>query len=117
MEDNYDAKTRTVYCLPGMPALPRETGTRNKVRVPSSKINLCARRASMNSDLTRRSKNSRDRRLVTYLQIPEHFPALSIRLSEVLDGIGAGKFTVMERRETYLLRESMETIKMQLWGG
>ncbi|KAH3716583.1 hypothetical protein DPMN_059307 [Dreissena polymorpha] len=79
MEDEHDTNTRTVYCLPGMPALPRETGTRNK--------------------------------------IPEHFPALSIRLSEVLDGIGAGKFTVMERRETYLLRESMETITGQLMGG
>ncbi|XP_052248711.1 uncharacterized protein LOC127856496 isoform X4 [Dreissena polymorpha] len=116
MEDNYDTNTRTVHCLPGMPALPRETGTRNKVRVPSSKLNLCARRASINSDLTRRSKNSRDRRLATYLQIPEHFPALSIRLSEALDGIGAGKFTVMERRETYLLRENIATITRQLRG-
>ncbi|XP_052245732.1 uncharacterized protein LOC127854713 [Dreissena polymorpha] len=116
MEDEHDTNKRTVSCLPGMPALPRETGTRNKVRVPSSKLNLCTRRASINSDLTRRSKNSRDRRLVTYLQIPEHFPALSIRLSEVLDGIGAGKFTVMERRETYLLRERMETIAGQLSG-
>ncbi|KAH3720914.1 hypothetical protein DPMN_063825 [Dreissena polymorpha] len=68
MEDEHDTNKRTVSCLPGMPALPRETGTRNKVRVPSSKLNLCTRRASINSDLTRRSKNSRDRRLVTYLQ-------------------------------------------------
>ncbi|KAH3716465.1 hypothetical protein DPMN_059188 [Dreissena polymorpha] len=30
MEDEHDTNTRTVYCLPGMPALPRETGTRNK---------------------------------------------------------------------------------------
>ncbi|KAH3896907.1 hypothetical protein DPMN_021091 [Dreissena polymorpha] len=49
----------------------------------------------------------------TQNKISEYFPALSIRISDVLDEIGAGKRTVMERRETYLLRERIMTIAAQ----
>ncbi|XP_052260119.1 uncharacterized protein LOC127864506 isoform X3 [Dreissena polymorpha] len=46
----------------------------------------------------------------------EHFTELSIRLSEVLDDIGAGKDTVLERRRTYLWRERMEMIDTKIGG-
>ncbi|KAH3896926.1 uncharacterized protein LOC127864485 isoform X2 [Dreissena polymorpha] len=49
----------------------------------------------------------------TQNKIPEYFPELSFRISDVLDEIGAGERTVMERRETYLLRERMMTIAGQ----
>ncbi|KAH3740311.1 hypothetical protein DPMN_047014 [Dreissena polymorpha] len=49
----------------------------------------------------------------TQNKIPEYFPALSFRISDVLDEIGAGKRTVMERRETYLLIERMLTLAGQ----
>ncbi|KAH3840718.1 hypothetical protein DPMN_114174 [Dreissena polymorpha] len=42
------------------------------------------------------------------------FLPLSIRLSDLLDEIGTGKCTVMERRDTYLQRERMMTIAGQL---
>ena len=37
-------------------------------------------------------------------------------MSDVLDDIGAGKCTVMERRKTFLRRERMQTISDQLFG-
>ncbi|KAH3896975.1 hypothetical protein DPMN_021158 [Dreissena polymorpha] len=37
-------------------------------------------------------------------------------MSKALDGIGAGKDTVLERRRTYLRRERMWTIQSQLRG-
>ncbi|XP_052260097.1 uncharacterized protein LOC127864499 isoform X2 [Dreissena polymorpha] len=49
----------------------------------------------------------------TQNKISEYFPALSFRISDVLDDIGAGKRTVMERRKSYLRRERMMTIAGQ----
>lgn len=46
--------------------------------------------------------------------MPEHFTELSIRMSEVLDDSRAGKDTVMDRRETFLLKEHMEMIGGQI---
>ncbi|KAH3740037.1 hypothetical protein DPMN_046732 [Dreissena polymorpha] len=37
-------------------------------------------------------------------------------MSKVLDDIGAGKDTVMERRKTFLERECMHDIDHKLWG-
>ncbi|XP_052251592.1 uncharacterized protein LOC127858456 isoform X1 [Dreissena polymorpha] len=50
------------------------------------------------------------------MEIPEHFTALSIRMSEALDDSGAGKHTIMERRRTFMWRESMEMILYQANG-
>ncbi|KAH3690285.1 hypothetical protein DPMN_192165 [Dreissena polymorpha] len=50
------------------------------------------------------------------MEIPEHFTEMSIRLSEVLNNIGAGQKTVLERRETFLWREHMMMISFQLLG-
>ncbi|KAH3748929.1 uncharacterized protein LOC127847873 [Dreissena polymorpha] len=44
------------------------------------------------------------------MQVPEHFIELSICMSEVLDDVGAGKDTVIERRGTFLWRECMMKI-------
>ncbi|XP_052260152.1 uncharacterized protein LOC127864530 isoform X2 [Dreissena polymorpha] len=117
MEEEPDAINRTVNCLAPMPAFPQETGTKNKVRVPNSKLNLDARRFCIKVDPPRSSNNKRGQHLVINLLIPEHFLALSIRLSDLLDEIGAGKCTVMERRETYLRRERMMTTAAQITGG
>ncbi|KAH3748700.1 hypothetical protein DPMN_183150 [Dreissena polymorpha] len=116
MEEEHDTNDGTVECLPVIPVLYRDAGTRNKVQFSSSKIKYGVRRAYTNLDPSRQSNNRRDRHLVTCFQIPEQFPALSIRLSDVLDDIGAGKSTVMERRVTYLRRERMCTITGHLLG-
>ncbi|KAH3752942.1 uncharacterized protein LOC127847336 isoform X4 [Dreissena polymorpha] len=50
------------------------------------------------------------------MEIPEHYTALSIRMSEALDDSGAGKFTVMERRRTFMQRESTMMIYSQALG-
>ncbi|XP_052286017.1 serine-rich adhesin for platelets-like isoform X2 [Dreissena polymorpha] len=114
--EGHETINRTVDCLPRVPALPRETGTKNKVRVPSSKLNRGDKRVGINQDPSRRSTKRRDQHLVTHLLIPEYFPALSIRISDVLDDIGAGKCTVMERRGTYLRIERMMMIARQITG-
>ncbi|XP_052277879.1 uncharacterized protein LOC127876592 isoform X2 [Dreissena polymorpha] len=116
MENDPDTINWAVGCLTRRPGLPRATGTKNKVRVPSSKLNLRAWRVCINVDPPRRSNNRRGQHLVTNLLIPDHFLALSIRLSDLLDEIGAGKCTVMEGRDTYLRRERKLTIAGQLMG-
>ncbi|KAH3808334.1 uncharacterized protein LOC127834376 isoform X2 [Dreissena polymorpha] len=113
-DKDQDTINRAVNSLPSMPAFPKELGTKNKVRVPSSKLNLGARRVCINVDPPRRSDNRRGQPIVTNMLIQEHFPALSIRLSDLLDEIGAGKCTVMERRKTYLRREKMKIISGKL---
>ncbi|KAH3730480.1 hypothetical protein DPMN_056469 [Dreissena polymorpha] len=50
------------------------------------------------------------------MQIPEYFNELSIRMSEALVDCGARKDTVMERRDTYLCRESCEFLARVLRG-
>ncbi|KAH3740275.1 hypothetical protein DPMN_046977 [Dreissena polymorpha] len=50
------------------------------------------------------------------MQIPEHFTELSIRMFDALDDSGAGKETVLERRRTFLRREHIEKIDLQLQG-
>ncbi|KAH3754196.1 uncharacterized protein LOC127848736 [Dreissena polymorpha] len=50
------------------------------------------------------------------MEIPEHFTELSIRMSEVLDDSGAGKDTVMTRRQTYLRMDRLRTIAVRLNG-
>ncbi|KAH3789375.1 uncharacterized protein LOC127841025 [Dreissena polymorpha] len=117
MEKKSDTINTTVKSLPSMQAFPRETGTTNKVRAPSLKLIPGARRVCINGDPPRRSNNRRGLHRVTNLLSPEHFQTLSIRLSDVLDDIGAGKCTVMERRETYLRIESMMIIGRQISGG
>ncbi|KAH3783702.1 uncharacterized protein LOC127843090 [Dreissena polymorpha] len=116
MENDPDTINWAVGCLTRRPGLPRQTGTKNKVRVPSSKLNLRAWRVCINVDPPKRSDNRRGQHLVTNLLIPDHFLALSIRLSDLLDEIGAGKCTAMERRDTYLRRERMSTIVGSLVG-
>ncbi|KAH3740047.1 uncharacterized protein LOC127851441 isoform X1 [Dreissena polymorpha] len=51
------------------------------------------------------------------MQNPEHFTAMSIWLSKVLDDIGAGKETVMERKKTFLERECMATLFQTVCGS
>ncbi|KAH3810091.1 hypothetical protein DPMN_138477 [Dreissena polymorpha] len=116
MKEEHKTNNMTADCLSVIPALPRETGTQNKVRVPSSNLNRGVRRACINLDPSRRSNKRREQQIVINVLIPEHFPELSIRLSELLDDIGAGKCTVMERRVAYLRRECMYTITEQLQG-
>ncbi|XP_052234581.1 uncharacterized protein LOC127847058 isoform X5 [Dreissena polymorpha] len=116
MEEEHDTKDGMVECLPGIPVLHRDAGTRSKVQFSSSKIKYGVRRAYINLDPSRQSNNRRDRHLVTSFQIPEHFPALSILLSDQLDDIGGRKCTVMKRRVTYLRRERVETFQAHLDG-
>ncbi|KAH3812513.1 hypothetical protein DPMN_140948 [Dreissena polymorpha] len=116
MEGEPDTINNAVHCLTSMPESLHETGTHNKVRFPSSELNLGAKRVFINVDPPRRSNTRWDQHLVKNLLTPEYFPALSIRISDVLDDIGAGKCFVMERRDTYLRREHMMTIAQQLLG-
>ncbi|KAH3748594.1 hypothetical protein DPMN_183040 [Dreissena polymorpha] len=48
--------------------------------------------------------------------MPDHFTTLSIRMSEALDDSGAGQYTVMERRRTFMWRERMMMIHFQVLG-
>ncbi|XP_052785901.1 uncharacterized protein LOC128221343 [Mya arenaria] len=47
---------------------------------------------------------------------PDHKAWMSLRLSRVLDDIGANRQVVKKRRETFLLREAVETILLKLFG-
>ncbi|XP_052239977.1 uncharacterized protein LOC127850733 isoform X2 [Dreissena polymorpha] len=49
--------------------------------------------------------------------ISEQFTALSVRMSNALEAIGAEKCTVMKRRKTFMRREFMETITENLVGN
>ncbi|KAH3740427.1 hypothetical protein DPMN_047133 [Dreissena polymorpha] len=64
----------------------------------------------------RASNKKRHQNLQSIMQIPEHFEELSIRMLAALDDSGAGKKTVLERRRTYLCREHIEKIALQLQG-
>ncbi|KAH3795071.1 hypothetical protein DPMN_148617 [Dreissena polymorpha] len=44
------------------------------------------------------------------MEMPEYFTEMSLRMTEVLNDIGAGKDTVIERRRAYLRMECMEKI-------
>ncbi|XP_052776642.1 uncharacterized protein LOC128214288 [Mya arenaria] len=47
---------------------------------------------------------------------PDHKAWMSLRLSRVLDDIGANRRVVMKRRDTFLLREAIETLTDKLDG-
>ncbi|XP_052785902.1 uncharacterized protein LOC128221344 [Mya arenaria] len=47
----------------------------------------------------------------------DHKAWMSLRLSRVLDDIGANRQVVKKRRETFLLREAVDTIRIKLLGS
>ncbi|XP_053404756.1 uncharacterized protein LOC123553798 [Mercenaria mercenaria] len=49
--------------------------------------------------------------------VPDYYPDVSRRLSQVLDDIGVNERTVNVRRRTGLLRESMQTLSHNVLGG
>ncbi|XP_045174078.2 uncharacterized protein LOC123535456 [Mercenaria mercenaria] len=48
---------------------------------------------------------------------PEIYQNLSVKLSDVLDEIGVNETMVMNRRRTFLLRETMDTVKRRVFGN
>ncbi|XP_052241476.1 uncharacterized protein LOC127851686 isoform X2 [Dreissena polymorpha] len=77
-----------------------------------------SRMQNKESDIgVRRASNKKHHQnLQSIMQIPETFTELSIRMFDALDDSGAGKETVLERRRTYLRRELIEKIALQLRG-
>ncbi|XP_052787689.1 uncharacterized protein LOC128222636 [Mya arenaria] len=47
---------------------------------------------------------------------PDHKAWMSLRLSRVLDDIGVNRRVVRKRRDTFLLREAVETITIKIFG-
>ncbi|XP_052785876.1 uncharacterized protein LOC128221341 isoform X2 [Mya arenaria] len=61
--------------------------------------------------------NSRGhRKLLKMDRDPDHKAWMSLRLSRVLDDIGVNRRVVRKRRDTFLLREALETIKNKIFG-
>ncbi|XP_052818346.1 uncharacterized protein LOC128244373 [Mya arenaria] len=56
------------------------------------------------------------RQLLKMDRDPDHKAWMSLRLSRVLDDIGVNRRVVKKRRETFLLREAVETLKNKIQG-